>query len=212
MPPPTPENPEACAHSLPGRLGEAKLLPASPGSPAWLHGQSPGEGRRANDSLSRQLVTSPRHMILCRTGATCCCSGLVRCCFSPTLIDPKVIPRNTFHRYKATCWEYGIHRIHFTEISLYRYCRVEPWKALTLKDPLPRPPRGECRVVSGLGVRRGAQSTSITHALQDPRKHFPLWAQQNTRGLQRPVCPGVLTKGWVREGCWKCRFFGSSSL
>ena len=43
-------------------------------------------------------------------------------------VDPKVIPRNIFPKYKATCWEYRIHGIHFTEISLYKYCRAEPWK------------------------------------------------------------------------------------
>lgn len=80
----TPENPSACAQRLPGREGEAKLLPAipaSPGSLAWLRMQSPRESRKANDSLSQQLVTSPRHMIPCRTGATCCHSGPVQCCF-----------------------------------------------------------------------------------------------------------------------------------
>lgn len=148
------------------------------------------KGHRQGGVGSRYLSQGPQTLLRCGRGVP-----------RTLTVDPKVIPRNTFQKYKVTCWEYGIHRIHFTEISLYRYCRVKPWKALTLKDPLQRPPRGECRVASGLGVRRGAQSTSITHALQDPRKHFPLWAQQNTRGLQRPACPGVLTKGWVCEGC-----------
>ena len=51
-----------------------------------------------------------------------------RSALDPPTVDPKVIPRNTFHKYKATCWEYRIQGIHFTEISHYKYCWVEPWK------------------------------------------------------------------------------------
>lgn len=59
----------------------------------------------------------------------------------------------------------------------------------------------------GLGVRGGAQSTSITHTLEEPRKNFPLWAQLNTRGLQRPAMSQI-RGGLVGGGC---RFLGPSS-
>lgn len=58
-------------------------------------------------------------------------------------------------------------------------------------------------MVRGLGVRGGAQSTSITHTLQELRKYFLLWAQQNMRGLQRPACPRYGVGWWVvGAGSW----------
>lgn len=56
-------------------MGEAK----QDGSAAAPHSQAPqpgcihlpGGGGKANDSLSQPLVTPPRHVIPCRTGATC---------------------------------------------------------------------------------------------------------------------------------------------
>ena len=75
---PSPGNPQPCAQRLPGRLGEARPLLASPApQPGFSRAvqRSPGEGRKANDSLPRQLVTSPRSSVPCRTGATCCHSG-----------------------------------------------------------------------------------------------------------------------------------------
>jgi hypothetical protein len=66
---------------------------ATPQLPAWLCWQSLGEGGKANDSLSLQLVTSRRHTMLCRTGATCCHSGSVQCSFSLHL-DEDATPGN----------------------------------------------------------------------------------------------------------------------
>lgn len=69
----------------PSGMGVPGCCPPVPGSPSWLCVRLPGEGSKANDSLSRPLVTSARHMIPCRTGATCCHSGPVQCCFCPAL-------------------------------------------------------------------------------------------------------------------------------
>lgn len=76
MPPPTRR--ELCAQRLPGRLGEARPLIGSPApQPGFASAtrRSPGEGRKANDSLPWQLVTSLRSLVPCRTDAACCHSG-----------------------------------------------------------------------------------------------------------------------------------------
>lgn len=76
MPPPTRR--ELCAQRLPGRLGEARPLLGSPApQPGFARAtqRSPGEGRKANDSLPQQLVTSLRSLVPCRTDAACCHSG-----------------------------------------------------------------------------------------------------------------------------------------
>lgn len=80
-----PENPDACAQRLPRKVGEAKWggLPRLPSLAAF---SCLGEvGKANNDSLSQPLVIPQRHVIPCRTGTTCCYSGLFSCCFSPVL-------------------------------------------------------------------------------------------------------------------------------
>lgn len=75
---PLPENSQPRAQRLPGRLGEARPLLGSPApQPGFVRAtqRSPGEGRKANDSLPQQLVTSLRSSVPCRTGAACCHSG-----------------------------------------------------------------------------------------------------------------------------------------